>query len=116
MAPVTGTVSFRGTADDLLRFTVDGVTIIDTVSSEGGASTSVLTGNVEMEEVRFANIICLFVKSEKRWGYERTSRAECSWKWIDLVMATHPVLGETGALSSMLPGIMTTRTFSRCGV
>lgn len=52
MGPATGAISFRGTADDLLRLTVDGVTVIDTVSSEGEASSSVLTGNVEMKEVR----------------------------------------------------------------
>lgn len=65
MGPATGAISFRGTADDLLRLTIDGVTIIDAVSLEGEASSSVLNGNVEMKEVR--STISLLVP-QRRFG------------------------------------------------
>lgn len=52
VGPATGTVSFQATADDLFRFTVDGSTIMDTVSSEGGLSSSILTGDIDMKKVR----------------------------------------------------------------
>lgn len=46
--PVDGVVSFRATADDLLRFTVNGSVVMDTMSAGGNASTSVLTADVTM--------------------------------------------------------------------
>ena len=46
--PVDGVVSFRATADDLLRFTVNGTVVMDTVSAGGNASTSILTADVTM--------------------------------------------------------------------
>lgn len=46
--PVDGVVSFRATADDLLRFTVNGSVVMDTVSAGGNASTSILTADVTM--------------------------------------------------------------------
>ncbi|CAM9800578.1 unnamed protein product [Ectocarpus sp. 6 AP-2014] len=48
MGPTDGTVSFQATADDLFRFTVDGVVVMDTVTAEGDASTSILTAEVDM--------------------------------------------------------------------
>ncbi|CAN0497767.1 unnamed protein product, partial [Ectocarpus sp. 8 AP-2014] len=48
MGPTDGKVSFQATADDLFRFTLDGVVVMDTVSAEGGASTSLLKAEVDM--------------------------------------------------------------------
>ncbi len=48
MGPVDGLVSFRATADDLFRLTIDGNVVMNTVSAEGNASTSILTAEVEM--------------------------------------------------------------------
>lgn len=48
MGPVDGLVSFRATADDLFRLTIDGNVVMDTVSAEGNASTSILTAEIEM--------------------------------------------------------------------
>ena len=52
MAPMNGTVSFRATGDDLIRFTVEGVPIMDTIGTSENESTSILTGEVEMVQVR----------------------------------------------------------------
>lgn len=57
LGPATGMVSFQATADDFLRFTVDGLTIMDTVSSEGGLSSSILTGEADMIKV---NVWCFW--------------------------------------------------------
>lgn len=57
MGPATGTVSFQATADDFFRFTVDASTIMDTVSSEGGPSSSILTGETDMKKV---NVVVFF--------------------------------------------------------
>lgn len=46
--PIDGQVYFRATADDLLRFTVNGDVVMDTVSAGGNASTSILTADVAM--------------------------------------------------------------------
>lgn len=46
--PIDGEVSFRAAADDLLRFTVNGDTVMDTVSAGGNASASVLTADITM--------------------------------------------------------------------
>lgn len=51
MSPANGTVSFLATADDWFRFTVDGKTIMDTISADVDESTSMLTGEVEMVQV-----------------------------------------------------------------
>lgn len=52
MGPVNGTVSLRTRADDLFRLTVDGTVIMDTISSGGEESTSVLESTIEMVKVR----------------------------------------------------------------
>lgn len=52
MAPANGMVSFRAAVDDLIRFTVGGNIIMDTVSAGGNQSTSVLAGEFEMVKVR----------------------------------------------------------------
>lgn len=59
MAPANGTVSFRAKADDLFRFTVDGIVVVDTVSGGGDVSTSLLTWEVEMVEVRNKATACV---------------------------------------------------------
>lgn len=48
VGPTDGKVSFRATADDLFRFAVNGDVVMDTVSAEGNASTSVLMADVNM--------------------------------------------------------------------
>lgn len=48
VGPTDGQVSFQATADDLFRLTLDGVVFMDTVSADGGSSTSILTANVAM--------------------------------------------------------------------
>lgn len=48
VGPIDGKVSFQATADDLFRFEVNGDVVMDTVSAEGNASTSVLTAEVNM--------------------------------------------------------------------
>lgn len=48
VGPADGMVSFQATADDLFRFTLDGDVVMDTVSAEGNASTSVLVAEVNM--------------------------------------------------------------------
>lgn len=64
MGPVTGTVSFQATGDDFFRLTVDGATIMDTVSLEDGPSSSILTGETDMKEV---NVRCFEGGGSQRW-------------------------------------------------
>lgn len=52
MAPANGMVSFHATVDDFIRFTVGGNIIMDTVTADGNQSTSLLTGELEMIQVR----------------------------------------------------------------
>lgn len=67
VGPATGTVVFQATADDLFRLTVDGSTIMDTVSSEGGSSSSILTGETEMRKV---SACCVVYKSDEFQKYD----------------------------------------------
>lgn len=47
---------FRARADDLFRFTVDGNILMDSISSGGEVSTSILEGQLRMVEV--GEVVC----------------------------------------------------------
>lgn len=82
--PVDGEVSFRGTADDMLRFTVDGDVVMDTVSAGGNASTSILTAEVAMTNGTLYPVTLELVEEQDEasmsllWSYEGDGAANSS--------------------------------------